>query len=261
MKLLIVDDEPQTRAALSELCGRSDDLHVVGEAGLGSAAIKAVDELHPDVMLLDAELPDMSGFDVLRAARAENHAPLGIIVTANPTHAATALAAGALDCLLKPVNAHRFARSIQRARERCAAVSQELRPAPQALRSRQIGDESAAGCLIGERERRLYPLNPQRIEYVKSDGNYVTFRVADLEYLSRDSLKRLASVLHRHGFVRIERSVLLNVHAVLYVELLGHGAFAFTLTSGRKLRSSPRYREQILEVLPLVPRASCEARH
>jgi DNA-binding LytR/AlgR family response regulator len=261
MKLLIVDDEPQTRAALSELCERSDDLHVVGEAGLGSAAIKAVDELRPDVMLLDAELPDMSGFDVLRASRAENHGPLGIIVTANPTHAATALAAGALDCLLKPVNAHRFAKSIQRARERCAQVSRELQPEPQTSRLSKIDDDVPASCLIGERQRRLYPLSPQRIDYIKSDANYVTFRVGDLEYLSRDSIKRLACVLRGHGFVRIERSLLLNVRAVLYVELLGHGAYAFTLTSGRRLHSSPRYREGILEVLPLVPRSGCEAKH
>lgn len=261
MKLLIVDDEPQTRAALSELCGRSDDLHVIGEAGLGSAAIKAVGELHPDLMLLDAELPDMSGFDVLRAVRAENHAPLGIIVTANPTQAVTALAAGALDCLLKPVSAHRFGKSIQRARQRCAEVAHELRPEQGKLRSSQIGDDPSAICLIGERERRLHPLDPQRIEYVESDANYVTYRVGNLEYLSRDSIKRLAVLLHRQGFVRIERSVLLNVHAVLHVELLGRGAFAFTLTSGRRLRSSPRYREGILEVLPLVPRATCEAQH
>jgi two-component system, LytTR family, response regulator len=261
MKLLIVDDEPQTRAALSELCGRSDDLHVVGEAGLGSAAMKAVGELRPDVMLLDAELPDMSGFDVLRAARAENDGPLGIIVTANPAHALTAFAAGALDCLLKPVNASQFARSIQRARERCARASRELQLQPQAARSSEIDAGLAASCLIGERERRLYPLNPQRIDYIESDANYVTFRVGDLEYLSRDSIKRLASVLRRQGFVRIERSLLLNVRAVLYVELLGHGAYAFTLTSGRRLRSSPRYRERILEVLPLVPRTSCEAKH
>ncbi len=137
MKLLIVDDEPQTRAALSELCGRSDDLHVVGEAGSGSAAIKAIDELRPDVMLLNVELPDMSGFDVLRAARTEKHWPLGIIVTGNPAHAVTAFAAGALDCLLKPVNVHRFAESIQHARERCADVSRELQPeAPAALMPR-----------------------------------------------------------------------------------------------------------------------------
>jgi two-component system, LytTR family, response regulator len=259
MKLLIVDEEPQTRAALSELCGRSDDLHVVGEAGSGSAAIKAVDELSPDVMLLDVELPDMSGFDVLRAARS-GKGPLGIIVTANPAHAATAFAAGALDCLLKPVNAHRFAESIQRARELCAEVSRELQPEEES-RPSQIGDGLAATFLIGERTHRLYPLRPQRIDYIESDANYVTFRVGNTEYLSRDSIKRLASVLHRHGFVRIERSLLVNVRAVMFVELLGHGAFAFTLTSGRRLRSSPRYRERILQVFPLVPRASCDAKH
>jgi DNA-binding LytR/AlgR family response regulator len=261
MKLLIVDDEPQTRAALSELCARSDDLHVVGEAGLGSAAIKAVDELRPDVMLLGVELPDMSGFDVLRAAQTEKQGPLGIMVTANPAHAVTAFAAGAFDCLLKPVNAYRLAESIQRARELCADVPRELQPEPQESQPSHIGDDWAASFLIGERARRLYPLRPQRIDYIESDANYVTFRVGNLEYLSRDSIKRLASVLHRHGFVRIERSLLVNVRAVMYVELLGHGAFAFTLTSGRKLRSSPRYRERILQVLPLVPRASCEAKH
>jgi len=260
MKLLIVDDEPQTRAAVSELCGRTDDLSVVGEAGSGLEAIKAVDALRPDVMLLDVELPDMSGFDVLRATRTERQGPLGIIVTANPAHAPIALAAGALDCLLKPVNAHRLARSIQRARERCAETSQELPAKALELRSSQSGDGLAETFLVGERERRLYPFTPQKIEYIKSDANYVTFRVGTLEYLSRDSIKRLASVLRRHGFVRIERSLLVNVRAVLYVEPLGHGAFAFTLTSGRRLRSSPRYRARILQVLRLVPRGSCQAK-
>lgn len=261
MKLLIVDGESRTRAVLSELCGRSDDLRVVGEAASGSAAIKAVDDLRPDVMLLDVELPDMSAFDVLRATRTAEHGPLGIILTANPAHAVTAFAAGALDCLLKPVNAHRFATSIERARERCAGVSRERHPQAHELQPSQPGDDLAATFLIGERERRLFPLSPQRIDYIESDANYVTFRVGNLEYLSRDSLKRLACVLHRQGFVRIERSLLLNVRAVSYVELLGHGAYAFTLTSGRRLRSSPRYREGILQLLPLVPRATCEAKH
>jgi two-component system, LytTR family, response regulator len=258
MKLLIVDEEPKTRAVLSELCGRSDDLHVVGEAGSGSAAIRAVDELHPDVMLLDVELPDMSGFDVLRAARSEQ-GPLGIIVTANPAHAVTAFSAGAFDCLLKPVNAYRLGESIERARGRCADVLRALHPEVDE-RSQSAG-ELAVPFLIGERARRLYPLHPQRIDYIESDANYVTFRVGNLEYLSRDSIKRLASVLQRHGFVRIERSLLVNLRALMYVELLGHGAFAFTLTSGRKLRSSPKYRQRILQVLPLVSRTSCKATH
>jgi two-component system, LytTR family, response regulator len=257
MKLLIVDEEPKTRAALSELCGRSEDLHVVGEAGSGSAAIRAVDELRPDVMLLDVELPDMSGFDVLRAARSEQ-GPLGIIVTANPAHAVTAFSAGAFDCLLKPVNAYRLAESIERARGRCADVVRALQP--EVNEPGEGASELAVPFLIGERARRLYPLHPQRIDYIESDANYVTFRVGSVEYLSRDSIKRLASVLRRHGFVRIERSLLVNLRALMYVELLGHGAFAFTLTSGRKLRSSPKYRERILQVLPLVSRTSCKAK-
>jgi DNA-binding LytR/AlgR family response regulator len=106
--------------------------------------------------------------------------------------------------------------------------------------------------LIGEKERRLYPLEPKSIHYVESDGNYVTYRTATAEYLSRDSIKRLAALLATAGFVRIERSLLLNVHAVAFAVPAGHGSFAFTLTSGTVLQSSATYRDNILRMLPFV---------
>jgi two-component system, LytTR family, response regulator len=97
LKVLIVDDERRERTSLIELCEERGDVQIVGEAESGAAALRAADQLCPDVMLVDVELPDMSGFDLLCAARC--HGPLSIIVTGCPDHAAAALAAGALDYL------------------------------------------------------------------------------------------------------------------------------------------------------------------
>lgn len=106
--------------------------------------------------------------------------------------------------------------------------------------------------LVAERGRRLYLLRPEKIDYVEADGNYVKFGVAGNEYIKRDTIKRLAMTLAGSGFVRIARSVLINVAAVLYVQRVGQGVFAFTLASGGCVRSGPSYRKQILEVLPLT---------
>jgi DNA-binding LytR/AlgR family response regulator len=105
--------------------------------------------------------------------------------------------------------------------------------------------------LIGEREHRFYPLNAETIDYIESDGNYVTLRTRNSKYISRDTIKRLCLELQRLGFVQIQRSLLVNIRAVLHVESVGRGAFAFTLSSGACLQSSSSYREAILAVLPM----------
>jgi DNA-binding LytR/AlgR family response regulator len=141
VKVLIVEDQALARDSLIGLCECRGDIQVVGEAACGKAAIDAAGTLNPEIVLLDAELPDMSGFDLLRA------------------------------------------------------------------------------------------------------GN--------VEYLSRDSIKRLSVQLAEFGFIRIARSLLVNAAAVLYAELAGHGTFALTLASGVCLHSSAAYRDSILRIIPL----------
>jgi DNA-binding LytR/AlgR family response regulator len=108
--------------------------------------------------------------------------------------------------------------------------------------------------LVGEREHRLYPLDPQKIDYFEADGNYVSIRSGTTAYISRDTIKRLAAELAQLGFIRIGRSLLVNIRAVAYAQTLGHGRFAFTLSSGACLHSGPAYRDAILQALPLTNR-------
>jgi two-component system LytT family response regulator len=110
--------------------------------------------------------------------------------------------------------------------------------------------------LVGERERRLYPLDAEKVDYIESDGNYVSIRSGNAAYISRDTIKRLAAELAHLGFIRIERSLLVNIRSVLYAETVGRGRFAFTLSSGACLQSSSSYRDVILQALPLASSVS-----
>jgi len=254
MRFLVVGQDGPGRSALIRHCERAADLKVIGEAEFGAAAIQATRALRPDVLLLNSELPDMSGFDVLRAVRSEP-GPLGIIVTPRADHAVTAFAEVAFDYLLDPVSSHRFDQAMERARQRLDSISSGA----SAPRLPCIGPLDASRFpppkfLVGERRQRLYPLELSKIDYIESDGNYVTIRSGGAEYLSRDSIKRLSIVLSDHGFVRIERSLLVNIGAVSYVELAGHGSYAFTLACGACLYSGVTYRDGILRVLPLSQR-------
>jgi two-component system, LytTR family, response regulator len=113
------------------------------------------------------------------------------------------------------------------------------------------GSKAQTKLLMGERDHRQYPLNAATVDYIESDGNYVTIHAVSSTYISRDSLKRLSAELADLGFVRIERSLLVNIGAVAYVESAGRGRFAFTLASGSRLHSGACYRDSILRVLPM----------
>jgi two-component system LytT family response regulator len=256
LKVLIVDDECRERTSLIELCEQRTDVQIVGEADSGVAALRAADELCPDVMLVDVELPDMSGFDLLNAAHGQSGPP-SIIVTGGPHDAAAALAAGALDYLLKPVDATRLGQSLERAQHRCQSprprVSLVSRPESPGAFQVPLGSHDKMRFLVGERQHRLYPLEVEKIDYIEAHGNYVTMRSGACDYIRRDSIKRLAVYLADRGFMRIERSLLLNVRAVAYAQVANHGTFAFTLSSGACIQSSTSYRDAILNVLPLVP--------
>lgn len=196
---------------------------------------------------MDVELPDMSGFELLRRIGAGTH-PLGIMVSPCADHAVRAFTEGAIDYLVAPVTADRFDVAMARVRHLCTCRYDSFASKFSDL-GRTLPD--APRFIVGERQRRLYPLDPRSIDYIEADGNYVTLRAGKVEYLSRDSIKRLSTQLAGLGFIRIERSLLVNAAAVSFAEVAGHGTFALTLASGACLHSSAAYRDSILRIIPL----------
>jgi len=250
LRVLIVDGEPLARSILMSLCRATEGLDVVSQEDSGAAALRAIQIHHPDLMLLDAVLPDMSGFDLLHSVRGYS-APMPIIVTAQPQHALKAIESDVLDYLIKPVRIERFQEAIGRARTRCEKKDMGVRAPVQTAWEASTANETPVlkHLLAGERERRLYLLTAHKIDYIESYGNYVKLWSGATPYISRDRIKELAVRLAGAGFIRIERSLLLNLHCVCYIERLSHGMFAFTLNGGTRLESTPTFRAEILRAV------------
>ena len=251
MKILIVDDEPLACSRMARLCAQHADLDVVAQAESGAAAIDAIAAHHPDVVLLDIELQDMSGFEVLRAVGASEEEPGAILITAHPEHAVKAFEIDVIDYLTKPIEPQRFGAAIERARDRCSgklvpSLRAELAAELRATLGEPGDAPGAPRHLVGEKAHRMYFIDAEKVDYIESDGNYVTIHAGEDRYIARGSIKHLGQGLARLGFVRIERSLLLNLSRVAFAERIGHGKFAFTLRSGCRLASGASYRREIL---------------
>jgi two-component system, LytTR family, response regulator len=253
LSILVVDDDLAERSALVRLCEQHADLCVVGQAGSGAEAVSGARNLRPDLIVLDHRLPDMNGFEVLKTLprRFERRT---ILLTESSRESSSAIASGVLDCLVKPVRADAFASSVSRAIDRRrlrgaspADAEPDLRPEP----DRAAGAAGRPVFLVGERERCLFPIDPANVDFIQSAGNYVKYRVGRVEYIAREYIKQLDELLQPLGFLRIERSLILNIRSIAYAEPTGHGTFAFTLVSGARLQSGYGFRANILEALPL----------
>ena len=233
MRVVIVDHEPLARSRLVQLCQEHAGVQVVAQAASGADAIEAIKVHRPDLVLLDVELQDMTGFDVLRSLESRE-GPLAIMVTAHPEHAMQAFDSGAVHYLAKPVDGRRLDTAIGRAQSRLSL-------------ERSGSGVNSLRQITGEKAQRLYFIDVETIDYVESEANYVALHVDEERYLARNTMKHLAGVLGPLGFVRIERSLLINLRRVAFAERLDRGAFVFTLRNGRRLVSSSTYRKGILE--------------
>jgi len=167
MRVVIADDEPLARSRLARLCGQCGDLDVAAEAASGREAIVAIQTHRPDLVLLDVELQDMTGFDVLAAL--DGTTPTTIMVTAHSEHALQAFEFEALDFLTKPVNEDRFEAAIDRARHRqpqtlAADWRQEMAAALRAALDAQTRTPGSRTRILAEKSRRLYFIEPELIE-------------------------------------------------------------------------------------------------
>jgi two-component system LytT family response regulator len=242
------------------LCEQAGDIRIVAQTGSGSAAIQACRTHHPELLLLDTELRDMTGFEVLRALGGQK--PLTILISSHAGHALEAFANEAVDYLLKPLNPPRFAAALDRARVRNAHAQSANDPI-QAWADLAYERQPAMGAvprLVGERSRRLYFLPVYTIDYIEADANYALIHIGSEQYISRSTLKYLSTTLEPFGFLRIERSLLVNVNRAVYAERAGPGEFAFVMRGGRRLESGRTFRQAILTMLRFGTQSGAYAR-
>ncbi|MBA3891245.1 MAG: response regulator transcription factor [Gemmatimonadaceae bacterium] len=247
---LIVDDEPPARRGLRALLARHADVHVAGQARSGREAVEAIRTLHPDLVFLDVQMPEGDGFEVVRTIGVEQM-PLVIFVTAYDTYALRAFEIHALDYLLKPYDRERFDSALDRARsqlrQRAAGADERLAALVERLdgRSRWLDRLTVP---VGSRMRFV---DVGDVDYFEAETNYVRAHVSTRSHLLRTTLTALEAKLDPSRFVRIHRSLVVQLARVAEVEPLFAGEYVIFLKDGRRLTSGRTYRVAVQTALRL----------
>lgn len=227
MRTLIVDDEPLARRRLRRLLAANTAVHVAGECESTIEALAFVRAGTVDLIVADIEMPGTTGLELLEAQSSTS--PAVIFVTAHDHYAARAFDGYAVDYVLKPVRAQRLAEAVRRAAARRSAASP-----PDAPRFMTRVPVATGG--------RLVPLPVTAVDWIEAAENYVTLHCGDETFLYRSPLSDLAAQLDPTRFLRIHRSVVVQIDRVRALTPSPSGDFVVELTTGTRLRLSRTYR-------------------
>lgn len=243
IRALIVDDESLGRSTMLEHCARHDDIQVVGECESGAEALEQTAVLRPDLVFLDVHMKPLSGIEV--AARLpEDCRPLVVFVTAYDQFAINAFEVSAMDYLLKPLEVTRFDAALQRVRQRIGTGMSDLqRDTLQRIISDAVRAEPQR--FVIESDGKVIFVDPRSIEYIESDRNYVSIRVGEQTHTVRAAIGELEGRLPGNQFLRLHRSIIVNVARIRSMERNFHGEFAVEMESRRKFTSGRSYRQRL----------------
>lgn len=229
LRVLIVDDEKPARDDIARMLGAIDGVEIVGEAGDGLAAVKAVKKRSPDVLLLDIQMPGLDGFQVLQRLAGVEHMPAVIFVTAYDKYALKAFEVHAVDYVLKPVDEERLARALERA---CRIHrGQERRPDLNAILE-TIG--AAPRRLALRRGDSLVMVDVTDIVYATSSGGEVRVVTKDWEGTSTfRSLDELQRELPSSAFTRVHRAYLANIDHIHEIKPWFSGSYKLRMCGER----------------------------
>jgi two-component system LytT family response regulator len=234
LRALVVDDESPARCNLTVLLRRDPDIGSVAECGSGLEAIEAIRKSKPDLVFLDVQMPECDGFDVLEVLGGDLPAAI-IFVTAYEEYALRAFEAGALDYLLKPFDDARFARALNRAKDKIAHYSPQQ---PQRLER----------LVVKGRGQALF-LNVSDVDWIEAAGYYACLHVGSETHIVRRTLLDLERDLGEERFIRVHRSIIVNLERIRGLELQEGGEYEVVLSTAARLRVSRRFRRTLQDRL------------
>ncbi len=212
ISVLIVDDEAPARALVREYLAEHERFTLVEECANGFEAVRRIDELEPDLVLLDIQMPKLDGFEVLELI---HHAPQIIFVTAHDEYALKAFEVQAVDYLLKPFSAERFEQALERARQRIGENQRQ----PLAELARIGRERSRPSDRVVVRDGAEIHVVPRAsIDYIESDDDYAIIHSRGQRLRKKQTLTELERLLGDGGFVRIHRCYLINVDRLARIE-------------------------------------------
>ncbi|MXO91442.1 LytR/AlgR family response regulator transcription factor [Pontixanthobacter aquaemixtae] len=227
LRTLIVDDEPLAVERMQVICAKLKDLAVVGTASDGSAALRLIEALRPDLVLLDMTMPEVDGLSVARALADMDHRPAIIFVTAHDNFAVEAFDLDAVDYVLKPVATERLGRAIDRAMARRG--------------ERESAESEWLAELWVPHRSELLRIEVSQVSQIDAERDYVRLHVGERTYLLLQTIAGLEERLNPAEFIRIHRSTILRRDSIRGLRHDGLGVWSVELEDGEALRIGRTY--------------------
>jgi two-component system LytT family response regulator len=233
---------------VSTFVRETEGLELVGEGSNGIEALDLIARLEPDLIFIDVEMPELSGFGVI-AALEDTRVPAVVFITAFERYALKAFEVGAVDYLQKPVTRQRFAAAVTRAKERLGRRSADYW---QALVASAALADRARGVrtrFVVRRGNTHHIVPADQVDWMDVADNYLCLHVGAKTHLWRGTMKQAEEELDRDRFVRIHRSVIVAVDRILTVRTHESGGHVIELKGGVQLRSSRQYADRVRALL------------
>jgi two-component system LytT family response regulator len=242
LRILIADDELLARKRLARLLSAMPDVEVCGEAADGDAVLAAARAGGVDVVLLDIHMPGLSGLDALSLLPEDG--PRVILCTAHAEHAVDAFEYGAVDYVLKPVEAARLQKALERVRARLGPkAGQELAKGPAGVKGlTRLPIPTRQGIVL---------VDPDTISHASLEGELVTVFTTQGDFLTDFTLQELVDKLPVEGFHRVHRRALLNLAQVARLEPLETGGYIARTTRGHAVEVSRQSARELRRMLGL----------
>ncbi|HEX7150342.1 MAG TPA: LytTR family DNA-binding domain-containing protein [Thermoanaerobaculia bacterium] len=239
---IIVDDERPARQKLRTLLAAHQDVDIVRECANGDDALQVIREVRPDLVFLDVQMPGRDGFGVVRELG--DAARLVVFVTAYDQYAVKAFEVQALDYLLKPFDRLRLEQTMTRVRERMRNGHDDLQERLRAMLE-EVSARTALDRLMIKTAGRITFLRVGEIDWIEAADNYVRVHSGREKHLIRETMNNLETQLDRRKFVRVHRSAIVNVDAIVEIRSLFHGDHNLLLKTGAEIPLGRAYRERL----------------
>lgn len=251
VRVVVADDEPIGRQRLIRLLQAEPETDVVAACADGEEAVEAIREHVPDVVLLDIQMPQLDGFEVV-AALGEANQPAVIFVTAHDQYALRAFDVHAFDYLLKPVDPDRLRLAIDRAissppQTPQVSTTRRILTLLEELNARERG--RGRDRLVVRTPERAFFLRADTIDWIEAAGKFVHLHVGRAIHALRESMAELEQELDPVRFVRISRSVIVNLDRIQEIQPWFQGDYVLILTDGTRLTSTRGYRDNMRKLL------------
>jgi two-component system, LytTR family, response regulator len=251
-RALIIDDEYLARDIIKVWSELHPEIEIIGECRNGKEAINNILSFKPDLIFLDIQMPDVNGFGVIEAI-SNVYIPEIVFVTAYDKYALQAFEVSATDYLLKPFTLERFDRAVSNAIKRIGnkslpEIDAKLKSLVEGyLHTQESGTDSINQNILIKTKKKIVVLSRNDIDWVQVNGDYIKIHSKGETQITKESLSKFEELLGNKNFVRIHRSMIVNVDRIKELHPYFNGEYFLVLYNGTKLKLSRTYKDKFIQ--------------